>query len=67
MVQAALYIKKKLIDDKILDMAWEKDEVNILLFLSCSGVHLFLVMCDSEDLDLSCMFNLYIFNLVFWI
>ncbi|XP_025097002.1 sn1-specific diacylglycerol lipase alpha-like isoform X4 [Pomacea canaliculata] len=26
MVQAALYIKKKLIDDKILEMAWERDE-----------------------------------------
>ncbi|XP_076467047.1 diacylglycerol lipase-alpha-like isoform X2 [Babylonia areolata] len=26
MVQAAVYIKKKLIEDKILDMAWERDE-----------------------------------------
>ncbi|XP_070190358.1 diacylglycerol lipase-alpha-like isoform X2 [Littorina saxatilis] len=26
MVQAALYIKRKLIEDKILDMAWERDE-----------------------------------------
>nr|KAG5691590.1 hypothetical protein BaRGS_023718 [Batillaria attramentaria] len=34
MVQAALYIKKKLVDHKILDMAWERDEHLAVKFLS---------------------------------
>ena len=38
-MQAALYIKKKLIDDKILEMAWERDEVTYSLCLLLYDVH----------------------------